>query len=759
MFLDIRTGRCNIAIMKNMNYPKKIQSTFNKIEDLNKNNPREALGSLRRFCEEFVKYQLFRINIEKESFQSQMTALYKSNALPKYIVNYIQHWYNVGCLGSHDNQLQAGESWSDHYSSCIDAANYVLGWYLKQCDDLFEIEELQQYSNNCINNMNRLDIDYFAPPKNYDDFKNHIKNNNLIFITGEPWMGKTLAAKSLCSSLFSKGYIPICFKEEIWQYKYEILPSFDPEKSDSYLGGLSKDVEKINQIIRNQTIFGNNFVIVLDDLFGNRKNILRTKNFNNTLISRLDIQQILNYTSLDSSFRGDIIFIITSPKQLFDEAIEISKNLNHHILSKNLNFLKDNLFKIDIDDYREENLIDIIIKNGKAQKCDWIENKDLVELISDQFNSKLDSLKNLYSIKKFIFDNKNIENHDNVLDNLIDYMDIKIEYILKDSNLTGEQIRMLSCSLLYPQLDKINILLQGKSLSFKSFVKDNLNIDYNESEWLSEIGQFVDVDDKKGDIYPTFIHPDISNQLEDLLRKNDDSDENIFNDHFNKLIYKIYERYDKWLVIHLLMANDIYLDKKNRKLWSEYLFQTSEAYGFDTRNAIWAVTSNLSSIADNGLRATNAITQRYRIQKGEKTNKKKFKSLLIREYIDNWIDLLEESREDVLICIGINERGYINDIHKDRYLSTLFYAITKNYENIKIASNQSNSSSYLIEAYNNIFKILEKSPNLKVIIKNNDGLYNDSSPTGIDSKEFLDYALNSAKDSGYISENSQLFTN
>ena len=492
-------------------------------------------------------------------------------------------------------------------------------------------------------------------------------------------------------------------------------------------------------------------------VFGNRKNILQTKNFNNTLISRLDLQQILNYTTLDSSFRGDIKFIITSPIQLFDEAIEISKNLNHPILSKNLTFLKDNLFKIKVDDYREKNLIDIIINNGKDQKCSWIEDKNLVEMISDQFNSKLDKINNLYSIKKFIFDNKNVENHDNVLNNLIDYMDIEIEYILKDSNLTGEQFKMLSCSLLYPQLHKINMLLQGKSLSFKSFVKDILNIDYNKSEWLSTVGQFVDIDDKKGDIYPTFIHPDINNQLEDLLRKNDNEERNIFNDQFNKLICKIYERYDKWLVIHLLMSNDIYLDNNNKNLWGDYLFRTGEAYGFDTRNAIWAVTTNLSSIDDNGFKATRAITQRYMVQKGQKTNEKKFKSLLIREYIDNWIDLLEESREHILLCIGINENGYINDIHKDIYLSTLFYAITKNYDTIKIASNQSNSSGYLIEAYNNIFKILKKNPNMKVIIKNNDGLYNDSSPTGIDSKEFINYALNSAKDSGYISEKSQLF--
>ena len=61
------------------------------------------------------------------------------------------------------------------------------------------------------------------------------------------------------------------------------------------------------------TIFGNNFVIVLDDLFGNRKNILKTNNSNNTPISRLDIQQILNYISPESSFKGDIKFIITSP--------------------------------------------------------------------------------------------------------------------------------------------------------------------------------------------------------------------------------------------------------------------------------------------------------------------------------------------------------------------------------------------------------------------------------------------------------------
>jgi len=765
--------------MIDFKYPPKIKKELDNINHVSKDDAKLALSMLRNFCEEFVDNLNYRFDLKVSKYHKQIAKLEKNECLPRYIINYINHWYNIGCLGAHNNSLTDGDSWENHYKSCLDATNYALKWYVNQNPSIFDIDILEEYSNKSISNLNSLPLEFFVKPTNYEILEDHLEKNNLLFITGEPWLGKTLSAKSLAIKYMKDGYIPIIFKQEIWQNKYDILPQFKLESSSTYLGNLRKDIEKLIQLIKEQSIYGYNFIIIFDDLFGNRTNILKNNNFHKSIINIFPFTDVLKFSNNDSYFKGKIKFLLISPNILYEESKEYIENSDQIIKSGLINILllSNNYYKLESKNYRK--LYQNLVKNlSKYHDSKWKKNEDLIGLISSEFQSKLNSDDNLFSLRKFIIDNKNINNEDLIINSLIKYFNVNSSDKYSLDNADGKIKNFLICTYIYRQIETLFNMLKGKiDISFINIVNKINNSDKSLAEYLDETENWVEMSEERNEDYPHFIHPDINSLIENYIsfHSNQLNEDGILiisdgSERFNKIINILSENIDLWIMFHLLVNNykflinipvdtignrKIHKNKlKNINLLNDYLHR-SVFSGYDIRNVIWATTISFSKLKGIENNIIKNLIHRY----GGKDGMKSYRQIYYKEFIDNWIDLDENHRSLFLKSAQIEENNYSMNIFNNPYFSTLYLSIVKNYEIIKNLCNTSYASEILLDAFGAFTTRLKQNNNKsKIMTSLQDDLYNENIPNGVNSDDFLFKVIEVAELRGYINEKSVLLT-
>ena len=208
----------------------------------------------------------------------------------------------------------------------------------------------------------------FVEPKEFNIIKEKIEKQKIIFIVGDPGIGKTYTSVKLLKEYFSLGYHPFWYV------------------------GLEKEERAAQSKILSELDLKEKEIIYFEDPFG------RTKFESRDILSRVFSNLIdqLRYT--------DSRIIITSRKDIFNQ------------------FLKESVSNEELIDFQEEmNIVNPsyekealkeILKKLATDKCDWYKDKDCREIVEKAIN--LRQLNTPLAIRDLVFSSINVKDPDDL---------------------------------------------------------------------------------------------------------------------------------------------------------------------------------------------------------------------------------------------------------------------------------------------------------------------------------------------------------
>ncbi len=208
----------------------------------------------------------------------------------------------------------------------------------------------------------RID-ELYVPPVEYDEIIEILKAKNIVFIVGDPGIGKTYTAVKILKTYFEHGYEPIWFsglEKEERELQSKVLTDFTPSE---------------NQIVYFEDPFGRTAFERRDSLF-------------QVFSPLLDKLSSLNCKIIITS-RKEIFEIFSKESLLEKEILQLRKELNIRNPSYNI----DGLCLIF------DKLASII--------CDWYENKEYRELVYSAINSK--RITTPLAIRDLVFVSRNLK--------------------------------------------------------------------------------------------------------------------------------------------------------------------------------------------------------------------------------------------------------------------------------------------------------------------------------------------------------------
>lgn len=218
----------------------------------------------------------------------------------------------------------------------------------------------------------RID-ELFVEPNEYHEILKTIENHNIVFIVGDPGIGKTYSAVKILKEYYEKGYEPIWFS------------------------GLDKEERETQSKVLTQFYPASGQIVYFEDPFG------RT-----TFERRDGLLQIFT-PLIDKLSQLDCKVIITSRTEIFE------KFTNESLLESEILNLKTEL-NLRNPSYNHDSLCKIFDKLGSII-CEWYEKENFRELV---YNSiKNDKIKSPLAIRDLLFVSKSISTK-SVLQNHID---------------------------------------------------------------------------------------------------------------------------------------------------------------------------------------------------------------------------------------------------------------------------------------------------------------------------------------------------
>ncbi|PIQ23923.1 hypothetical protein COW64_21605 [bacterium (Candidatus Blackallbacteria) CG18_big_fil_WC_8_21_14_2_50_49_26] len=214
--------------------------------------------------------------------------------------------------------------------------------------------------------------DFFVKPKEFDSIVQKLIKSKIVFIIGDPGIGKTYTAVKILSEFYSKGYEP------------------------AWYTGLEREEREAQRKTLNEFQPKNRQVIYFEDPFGRTSFERREALYQvfNPLIEKLE--------HLDS------LVIVTSRKEVFEQFIR--ESLSNSELLK----FKEEM-SIVKPSYSHESL-KTILNNLAVNRCDWFDNPDALSLVYRAIQDNL--LPTPLSIKHLVNASDHI-NTESELDTLI----------------------------------------------------------------------------------------------------------------------------------------------------------------------------------------------------------------------------------------------------------------------------------------------------------------------------------------------------
>jgi predicted amidohydrolase/GTPase SAR1 family protein len=207
-------------------------------------------------------------------------------------------------------------------------------------------------------------LDFFVPPAEYDQIQSQLERDRLVFIVGDPGMGKTYTAAALLKSYFDKGYQPVWFmgiEREERQLQRQTLESFVPKPRQ---------------------------IIYFEDPFGR------------TSFERRDVLYQVFRPLIDRLKHVDARVLITSRREVFERFTQESLSIPElSSLCQDMSVVKPS--------YTEERLREILHKLAQG-KCQWFADPKLREVGDEAIVRK--QLCTPWAIRDFLFSSQAVCN-------------------------------------------------------------------------------------------------------------------------------------------------------------------------------------------------------------------------------------------------------------------------------------------------------------------------------------------------------------
>ncbi len=332
-------------------------------------------------------------------------------------------------------------------------------------------------TNSIYHNISDL---YVEPSDFHDKTLNLINNHNIVFILGDPHIGKTFTAVYLLWHFYLEGYKPI------WLSTSQIVKTFE---TSTY--GYDNLIDKY---------FDEKRAIYLEDPFG------RT--------TPIDIQEFVAnlHQLIIHSKDNKIKVIITSRTNIFNIAVKEKFAKYVITLSQHLTLEKS---------YSEDDFIKIINKYCKFFKVKWSNDAK-----ADFYVKKIvKELHAPHNITLFLKATKNIENPEEAFEFIEDYNDVVAEFAKEMISLSQWHKFFLYCIYFFSDYDihstyTQQIFIEGISTLNLSDVPTNA--------WevaLNRLNSFITVHDTFSHEFYSFRHPSLEEGFdlcveEDIILQN-----------------------------------------------------------------------------------------------------------------------------------------------------------------------------------------------------------------------------------------------
>lgn len=288
---------------------------------------------------------------------------------------------------------------------------------------------------NTISCRNRIEYrkiqELFVPALEYDEIKNKLNKNKIIFIIGTPEYGKTYTAYNLLWDFFQLGYIPVYHRGREIREREKIRES----------------LENINSYLSPKHIF------YFEDPFGivnyEKNNFIERQM--NTILDIIQQQE-------------DCYIIITSREEVFKKFI-----YHTTIQDKIKNFKSDLKIKNLSYDYKKRKKI--LFNWAKLKNCIWLNNQELKNFIKKSLKNNK-NLPTPLSMKNFVIASSNTNNINRFQKLLIEKSKETITAFAKEiKSMTLDKQLFLSLIYIF-NYDSIGLREEYFKKIYKSLIRD-----------------------------------------------------------------------------------------------------------------------------------------------------------------------------------------------------------------------------------------------------------------------------------------------
>jgi hypothetical protein len=386
----------------------------------------------------------------------------------------------------------------------------------------------------------------YIPPVEYEDIREMLKKENIVFITGTQEYGKTYTAVRLMWEFYNKGYEPV------WIKGGEVI-----ERNT-----VRQRLEEIRAELRP------NRIIYFEDPFGKTK-----------YEKREGLEKEIR-TIIECIRRSNDVYVIITSRE------EVLKEFEKEMLSKN--GIKE--FEISLNlrtpSYNYEKRKELLLRWAENEGCIWLKNGSLRNPVLESMK-KEEILPTPLRIKIFAFDTVRVETKNQLEEKIREKsQEIAMAFSREIKSMSDDKILFLAF-LFISDYFEVGFIRE----MYKKVVG---NLQLREAwEFDRILGWFKDDKVNVGG-YLRFSHPTYSEALEYLLVE-DSYAKRINDDIFYTLLVILSERVEATRdVAHFITGNFSILSEKVRNL----LFKLAERDGVAI-DVVWAVKDNFNRLPED----------------------------------------------------------------------------------------------------------------------------------------------------------------
>ncbi len=607
-------------------------------------SPMSTLNELRRFHERILYHLSIISGVSRTghmSVRAYIDKLTSEGVIERQVAPYFHLWWQVSCLGSHfQNVPSEVVSWDEHLDFCRRSVGMCLKWYISQYPPIDLTQQQRRLWLEDASSKLTIPYDQIQVYRE-DDLEKSLSDNSILVLHGQPWTGKTSIGSYWVTRLCNQGYIPLVIHENSL-VTFRILPEDKNSEKPKNLR-LASNAQNIHEIIVSRLLYGDSFVVFLDDPFGHRR--FRK---NNPLMY-LRIGDWLK-SSLDTHTLGELKIIITTPDNFLKQGQEIlnENSWANHIARNNLSVLDEQYrHQVDISQYTKQQIAKIVGRSATHHRCNWAQKPVRVEMVAEELQNKrlgFNALHILCREFKNVSEDEFIEGVIRVTRSVDITNEIKKSPLSAKTHLcaafVGEALIEFYREFEFHTRLSYQDLCQASLHSYTLTLQEELML----SDWLLEDS----VSTMRLSNFSVFSHPEVRFAVESLSK----SETNVIVQTIVENIVGLSSDYEevklmRWEACHLICRMAAYISKEKIQFVHDEIFSRSELRGGDPRNIIWAILGNWSYIEGTQLEAATLGFLRSLPH-----NLKLHLPLFIWEATENWAFLNDELKFLVLKLSG-----------------------------------------------------------------------------------------------------------